>query len=54
MPRGTSELGMYLFLASLALLFLASMVGYAIFRLMATFDRPTTVGAARLGARRRR
>ena len=44
-PRGTSELGMYLFLASLALLFLASMVGYAIFRLMATMDRPTTTGA---------
>lgn len=45
-PRGTNELGMYLFLASLLLLFAASMLGYGIFRLMATFDRPTTENAA--------
>ena len=45
-PRGTSELGMALFLGSLGLLFLASMIGYAVFRLMATSPRQTTVGAA--------
>ncbi|MEM7626152.1 MAG: cytochrome c oxidase subunit 3 [Planctomycetota bacterium] len=31
-PRGTGELGMYLFLAALAMLFLASMLGYVIVR----------------------
>ncbi|MBB6442741.1 cytochrome c oxidase subunit 3 [Phycisphaera mikurensis] len=45
-PRGTSELGMYLFLASLGLLFAASMLGYGIFRIMATMERQTTVSAA--------
>ena len=37
---------MYLFLASLGLLFAASMLGYLIFRLMATTERQVTPGAA--------
>ncbi|MEL7088316.1 MAG: cytochrome c oxidase subunit 3 [Planctomycetota bacterium] len=31
-PRGTNELGMYLFLAALAMLFVASMLGYVLVR----------------------
>jgi heme/copper-type cytochrome/quinol oxidase subunit 3 len=38
-PRGTRELGMWLFLLTLALLFAASMIAYAIFRIMATIER---------------
>lgn len=48
-PTGTREFGMYLFLASLALVFLASMLAYVIFRFMATQDRtnrPAITGAA--------
>lgn len=37
-PRGTNELGMYLFLASLAMLFLSSMLGYVIVRWTKTIN----------------
>ncbi len=49
MPRGTRELGMWLFLLTLTLLFGASMIAYTIFRLMATVERenlPQVTGAA--------
>ncbi|MEM1447417.1 MAG: cytochrome c oxidase subunit 3 [Planctomycetota bacterium] len=48
-PQGTRELGMWLFLLTLALLFGASMIAYGIFRLMATVERenlPSVTGAA--------
>ena len=38
-PRGTGELGMYLFLAALAMLFLSSMLGYVLVRWSKTITR---------------
>lgn len=49
LPQGTRELGMWLFVVTLALLFAASMLAYAVFRLMATKERenlPAVTGAA--------
>ncbi len=48
-PPGTADIGMWLMLASLALVFIASLLAYTVFRLMATQDRtnrPTVTGAA--------
>ncbi|MEM8784185.1 MAG: cytochrome c oxidase subunit 3 [Planctomycetota bacterium] len=48
-PPGTRELGMWLFLLTLALLFGASMIAYGVFRWTATFERenlPAVTGAA--------
>ncbi|MEM1028582.1 MAG: cytochrome c oxidase subunit 3 [Planctomycetota bacterium] len=38
-PRGTGELGMYLFLAALAMLFISSMLGYVLVRWSKTITR---------------
>ncbi|MFN3165712.1 MAG: heme-copper oxidase subunit III [Phycisphaeraceae bacterium] len=39
-PPGTHALGMWLFLAALAVLFVAGMLAYVIIRITSTFDRP--------------
>ncbi|MEM6551310.1 MAG: cytochrome c oxidase subunit 3 [Planctomycetota bacterium] len=47
-PRGTAELGMWLFLAALAALFLASMIGYAIIRIQGSYAKTNALTGDRI------